>query len=428
MTTHAPSYYAATANDPTRYPRLSGTVKADIAIVGGGFTGVNCALELAERGFNVVLVEAQRIGWGATGRNGGQVTGSVSGDAAMLKHLRKTQGDAAADFIWDMRWRGQRIITERVAKYAINCDLKHGHLHTAWKPSHLADLRATLEEATRRGEGEDFAMIPAAELRDWLETPLYHGALLTKRNLHLHSLNLCLGEARAAAAQGVAIYEETEVAAIEHGPSPALVTAQGRIEADAVILAGNAYHRLERAKLGGLLFPAALGNMATAPLDPELARRINPRDVAVYDTRFVLDYYRMTADNRLLFGGGANYSGSVRGSIADDLRPALEATFPALKGIKIDYAWSGQAGIVINRVPLLGRVSPNVWYAQGYSGHGIATSHIVAGIMAEALSGTLERFDVMAGMPRLRVPLSERAGQALLTLGMWYYRFLERLR
>ena len=421
------TYYAATARDREPYPALQGDIGADICVVGGGFTGVNTALELAERGYSVVLLEAQRIGWGATGRNGGQVTGSLSGDTALEKHLTKTMGTEAADFVWNLRWQGHDTIRARVERYKIECDLRHGHLHTAWKPSHMADLRAFAAQAEKRGMGDDVEMLDTAQVHARLGTPLYHGGLLNRRNMHLHPLDLCRAEARAAASHGTRIFEQTPVTGLIHGDKPVVETATGRVTADTIILAGGAYHRLEQGKLGGKLFPAALGNMATIPLTDAEAAALNPENLAVYDTRFVLDYYRLTADNRLLFGGGANYTGKPSASIEAELRPAMERTFPTLAGIPVEFAWSGQAGIVPNRVPMVGRVAPNVFYAQGYSGHGIATSHIVAGIMAEAVTGTMDRFDAFATVPHARNPLGERAGQAMLSLGMWYYKLREAL-
>ena len=194
-----------------------------------------------------------------------------------------------------------------------------------------------------------------------------------------------------------------------------------------MLLAGNAYHRLERRRLGGMLFPASLGNLATVPLDETVAAKINPRNLAVYDCRFVLDYYRLTADRRLMFGGGTNYSGRHSTDVAAELRPAIERTFPRLRGVEIEFAWTCSAGITVNRIPQLGRLSANVFYAQGYSGHGIATTHVVGEIMAEAISGSLERFDVFADFRHVRLPVGEWAGQQLLALGMTYYRLLEKL-
>ena len=423
----SPSYYSATIVQESDYPMLQGSVDADVAIIGGGFTGVASAVELAERGLSVVLLEQNKIGWGASGRNGGQVTGSLSGDEAMRKQMRQTLGDDVDDFIWQLRWRGHDIIQQRVARYGIACDLKHGHLHAAMKPSHMAELQASYDEAQRRGMGDDVTLLDAAGVREHLATEQYCGALKNRRNLHLHPLNLCLGEARAAASLGARLYEHTEVLDIVHGPRPAIVTAHGRVNARHILLAGDVYHKLAQDQLGGKIFPAMGGIVTTRPLG-ELAQTLNPHDLAVYDCRFVLDYYRMTADGRLLFGGGANYSGRDSRDIAAELLPCIERTFPQLKGVQIDYQWSCAMGIVVNRIPQLGKLSDNVWYCQGYSGNGVASSHIMGEIMAEAITGTLAQFDTFAACKHIRVPLGSKLGNPLLAAGMWYYQLLEKLR
>lgn len=422
------SYYNATRNSAQRYPRLEGEQRVDVAVIGGGFTGLASALELAERGAKVALVEAQRIGWGQSGRNGGQVTGSLSGDAAMRRQLARQLGaQAADDFIWMLRWRGHDIIRRRIERYGIACDLKNGHLHAAYSASHLREMRQAHAEMVARGLADEVELVEAKDMGRYLDTPLYHGGIVNRRNMHLHPLNLCLGEARALAGLGGLVFEDSPVLEIDHGPTPSIRTPQGRVVADQVLLAGDVYHKLEPRKLGGMIFPAAGGIVATEPLG-ELAGKLNPLDLAVYDSRFVLDYYRMTADGRLLFGGGANYSGAASRDIAAELRPAIARTFPQLRGVGIDFQWHCHMGIVINRIPQLGKLSPQVWFAQGYSGHGLATSHIVGEVMAAALLGRPERFDQFQRFSHLRVPVGDWLGQRMLALGMWYYLQLERLR
>lgn len=422
------SYYNATIDQESDYPALEGDIRVDVAIVGGGFTGVATALELSEKGYKVALIEANKIAWGATGRNGGQVTGSLSGDVAMTKQLRRQIGNEAEDYVWNMRWRGHDIIKNRVAKYGIDCDLKFGHIQTAYQPKHMQELRAMHDEAQRRGMGEFMTLVSADEMPAYLGSPLYHGGLVNRRNMHLHSVNLCLGEGRAAAGLGALIFEHSPVLDIEEGDVATVVTTKGKVRANSVLIAGNAYHKLARPKLRGMLFPASLGNCATAILPDDIALQINPQDLAVYDCRFVLDYYRLTADKRLMFGGGTNYSGRDPKNVAAELRPAIERTFPQLKGVDIEFAWAGMAGIVINRIPQLGKVSPNVFYCQGYSGHGVATSHIMAEIMANAMDGQLHEFDLFAAMRHIRIPLNEWFGNQALALGMLYYTLRENWR
>ncbi|MEC4725418.1 FAD-binding oxidoreductase [Shewanella sp. D64] len=422
------SYYNATINNETQYPRLEGEYRVDVVIVGGGFTGVATAVELAEKGFKVAIVEANKIGWGATGRNGGQVTGSLSGDKAMTKQLINKLGIEAEKFVWDLRWRGHEIIKSRVSKYKIDCDLKFGHLHTAYKPTHMNEMKATFDEAVERGMGDKVSLITKKDIPEYLETPLYHGGLLNKRNMHLHSVNLCLGEVRAAESLGAVIFENSPVLDITDGVLPTVKTAHGSITANSILLAGNAYHKLARNKLSGMLFPASLGNCATVKLTPEVVNVLNPHDVAVYDSRFVLDYFRMTADHRLMFGGGTNYSGRNSKDLAKELRPGIERTFPRLKGIEIEFEWTGMAGIVVNRIPQLGKVSPNVFYCQGYSGHGVATSHIMGEIMANAIIGSLTEFELFADMKHIRLPVGEWLGNQGMAMGMMYYRMMENFR
>ena len=425
---HAPSYYAATARDTAGFEHLNGEVDVDIAVIGGGFSGVNTALELVERGHKVALLEAKRIGWGATGRNGGQITGSLSGDQAMLREFAKTNGSEAREIVWNTRWLGNDIIKSRVKKYAIACDLSHGHLQTAMKPAHMEELTALYEEADMRGMGDALTLMQGADIPNYLETDIYCGGLLNRRNMHVHSLDLCVGEARAAQSLGARIFEGAEVLRIDHGARPRVVTATGGVTASKVVIAGNAYHLLEQPKLSGKMFPASLANMATAQLGAEVAQQINPENLAVYDSRFVLDYYRNTADHRLMFGGGTNYSGRDSKDIAAELRPALERTFPRLKGVEVEFQWAGIDGIVLNRIPQVGRLRDNVFYVQGYSGHGVALSHIMAEVLAEAVVGELEDFRVWESVRHWRLPFTRQLGSQAIAVGMAWYRLKEALR
>jgi glycine/D-amino acid oxidase-like deaminating enzyme len=415
---HTSSYYAATATGYPGYEPLRGAQTADICVVGAGFTGIATALTLSERGYKVAVVEANRVGWGASGRNGGQLISGVSG----ASKLRKKHGDTIADLLWDMKWRGNDIIYDRVNKYAIDCDLKSGYIEVALKNRQVGYLEDDMKELQRRNFPYEYRMFDKAETRNIIGTEAYVGSMTNMRNGHLHPLNLCLGEARAAVELGTTIYEQSPVTEIVHGDKPKVMTANGHVEADAVVLAGNAYHALEQKHLSGLTFPAGSYIIGTEPLSQELVDEINPQDLAICDLNEVVDYYRLSVDKRLLYGGRCNYSGRVPRDIKASILPRMLKTYPQLKGVRIDYEWGGNIGIVINRIPVLGRINGNVWYSQGYSGHGVNTTHIMGEVIAEAISGQMEKFDLFAKVKHHRIPGSQWMGNQMIALGMLYYR------
>ncbi len=415
---HTGSYYAATVNHITTYPELRGEETVDVAIVGGGFTGVASALTLAERGYSVAVVEANRVGWGASGRNGGQLIAGISGEWKV--HQR--HGEAVKDLLWDMRWRGNDIVHERVARYGIDCDLKPGFFEVASKPRQMPAIEKEAEELARRGHPWEFELMDRAKTAEVTCTDAYVGGLLTTRNGHLHPLNLCVGEARAAAELGVKFFEQSPVTHIEHGVRPAVVTDQGRVRADAVILGGNAYQRLEARHLSGYVFPAGSYIIATEPLNAEQRARTNPRDVAVCEMNEILDYWRLSADGRLLYGGRCNYSGRDPKSIQAMIAPRMRKLYPHLADLRIDYEWGGKIGITVNRVPVMGRIGGNVYYCLGYSGHGVNATHIMGEVLADAITGTLEKFDLWSGMDKIRIPGGQSLGNQMIALGMLWYR------
>lgn len=420
---HTGSYYAATVNEVTDYPQLEGPVKVDICVVGAGFTGVATALTLAERGYSVAMVEANRIGWGASGRNGGQLINGISG----LSKIQKKYGDGIADMLWDLRWRGNDIIHDRVAKYDIQCDLKDGFVETALKQRQVRDLEEYAEELEKRNFPYEYEIWDKQKTQSSLGTEAYIGGLVCYRDGHLHPLNLCIGEARAAHGLGVKIFEQSPVTGIQHGSRPRVLTAKGHVEADSVVLAGNAYHLLEPKQLSNLTFPAGSYIIATEPLSEELVNEINPLDVAVCDTNEIVDYYRLSTDKRMLYGGRCNYSGREPEDIKAAILPRMHKTYPQLKDVRVDFEWGGNIGIVLNRIPALGRINGNVYYCQGYSGHGVNATHVMGELVADAIGGTMEKFDLFANVKHFRIPGSQWVGNQIIALGMLYYRMKDLL-
>ncbi len=420
---HANSYYAATVNEVTDYPVLEGAHAADVCVVGAGFTGTSTALALAERGYSVALVEANRIGWGASGRNGGQIIHGGCG----LDKLLAMHGDRIADLVWEMKWRGNDIIRERVSRYGIDCDLKDGYAEVAVKPRQVEWFDEYVATRRRHNAPATYEVWDREETRDKLGTDAFHGAFVCYRDGHLHPLNLCIGEARAAHGLGVTIFERSPVTGIEHGTRARVRTAGGYVEADSVVLCGNAYSRLEPKHLSNLVFPAGSYIIATEPLSKALATEINAHDVAVCDLNEVVDYYRLSGDGRLLYGGACNYSGRDPKSIRDYILPRLLKVYPQLEGVRIDYEWGGKIGIVLKRIPTVGRINGNVWYCQGFSGHGVAPTHTMSEVMADAVCGTMERYDLFAGVRHFRIPGTRWFGNQIIALGMLYHKLRDRL-
>ena len=419
---HTGSYYAATIADPTEYAPLRGEHVADVCVIGAGFTGVSTALHLAERGFNVSLVEANKVGWGASGRNGGQLIHGIPGEATIARSMGKDVEDVFAE----LRWAGHNIVRERVEKYSIDCDLKFGYIDVATKPRHLRGFEQEVERLQAINFPHAVRLTSAAETAALIGSEAYLGGLVNMGNGHLHPLNLCIGEARAAESLGATIYEQSPVLRIEHGPKPRAVTATGTITADAIVLAGNAYHLLEE-KLRGIMFPVNSYIIATEPLPAGLVASINPEDLAICDQNFAVQYFRLSADQRLLFGGRASYFGHDPDIIRKSHIPMMLKVYPQLADVRIDFAWGGTIGVPVNRVPQLGRTANNVYYCQGYSGHGVNTTHLAGQIMAEAVAGTMERFDMFANVRPVRVPGAHRFRRTMALLGMLYYRLRDRL-
>lgn len=418
---HTGSYYAATANEITDYAPLRGAQHADVCVIGAGFTGISTALHLAERGYDVHVVEANRVGWGASGRNGGQIISGIAGETRIAKAL----GQDGERILFELGWAGHDIIREWVKTYGIDCDLKWGYLDVAIKPSHIRAQVDDYEALEKYNFQHEYKLLSREETVSLIGTEAYIGALLNMGNGHLHPLNLCIGEAGAAVSRGASVYEQSPVLRIEHGTRPRVITEKGSVAADFVVIAGNAYHFLESG-LRGRLFPVNSFIIATEPLSEEQVNTINPKDLAVCDPNFVLEYFRLSAEKRLLFGGRINYFGSDTAVIRKKLIPKMLRIYPQLAGTKVDYAWGGTIGVTVNRVPQLGRISPNVLYSQGYSGHGVNVTHLAGQIVADAVAGTLERFDMFANIKPIVIPGAHTFRNQMVWLGIIYYKIKDR--
>ena len=420
---HAASWYAATAHEAPHRPALERDVEADVCIVGAGFSGLSAALHLVAAGREVVVLDAMRVGWGASGRNGGQV---VNGLNAGLDRIERRYGGAAADFVGSMLQEGAGIIRALVAEHGIDCDLKDGNLYAALDARQMRALEAK-QILWRRHGMDDHELLDRAALRAHVGSELYFGGMLDRTGGHLHPLNLALGEAAALERAGGTIHEASRVVRVDDvGGRPVVHTACGRVRAGTLVLCGNAYLGRTVPELEARVMPVSTQIVATEPLDEETARRLLPTDLCVEDARWILDYYRLTSDRRLLFGGGSVYGGKEPGDIVAKLGPKMRAVFPELAGTRLDYAWSGNFALSFTRVPQLGQLGPNSYHAMGYSGHGVTGSHLFGRLLAEAITGDRSRFERLASMRWRPFPGGQRFGPAWSTAGSWWYGLRDR--
>lgn len=420
---HTGSYYAASANPAPLRPELIGAHEVDIAVLGAGYSGLSTALHLAEKGYKVAVVEGARIGWGASGRNGGQI---VNGLNASLQTIGKRYGQDTANFVAGLVTEGGDIIRERVATYGIQCDLKPGNVFAALTDAHLRELEARLR--LWRSHGIDSQeMLGADQMRAHVATDRYVGGMIDRKGGHMHPLNLALGEAAAIESLGGRIFEMSPVTSVETDAArPALRTARGEIRARTLVLCGNAYLGGVVPALENRIMPVSTQIMATEPLG-DLARTLMPADTCVEDVRYILDYFRMSADGRLLFGGGTVYGGADPSDIKAKLWKNMLKVFPQLAATRIDYAWSGNFALSFSRVPQMGRIGANTYFAHGYSGHGVTGSHTFGRILAEAIHGDATRFDVFAGLPWIPFPGGRTFRVPYSVMGSWWYGLRDRL-
>ena len=414
------SYYAASRNIERAPTVLEGDIQADVAVLGAGYSGLSTAIHLAEKGYKVAVVEGARVGWGASGRNGGQI---VNGLNASLDTIRRRYGEEAGAFVGGLVQEGGRIIRRLVSTYGIDCDLKDGNIYAAYTAAHMKDLEHKKALWKRYGM-DDHQLLDREAMRRLVNTDAYVGGMLDTTGGHMHPLNLTLGEAKALESLGGTIYEQSPVTKVEHeADKPVIHTAKGRVTANVAVLCGNAYLGHVVPKLVSRVMPVSTQMMATEPLGRERALSLIPSDMCVEDVRYILDYFRLSADNRMIFGGGTVYGGTDPADVRAKLRPNMEKVFPSLKGVKIDHAWSGNFALSFSRVPQMGKIGRNTYFAHGYSGHGVTGSHLFGKILSEAIDGDLSRFSQFEKLPWIPFPGGRMFRAQYSTIGSWWYQF-----
>jgi len=424
LTGYPDSFYAATAVGLRDYPVLDDDRQADVCVIGGGFTGLSAALNLAERGLDVVLLEAERIGFGASGRCGGLVG---SGQRKEVLEIEEMFGYERSKLLWDFAELAKQEIRDRVDKHDIACDLQRGQLLGVHKKRYLGFAREMTDVLAERYDYPFCTALDAEETRARVASKSFLEGMYDSEALALHPLNFALGLARAAAEAGVRVYEHSRVLGYSQEDPAVVKTANASVKASFVVLACNGYLGKLEPRVAGKIMPINNFMIATAPLEESRARQVINGRFGVHDTRFVVNYFRMSDDNRLIFGGGENYRAGFPSDIKSFVRPRMLLLFPQLKDVGIDYGWGGTLSVTVNRLPHIGRLQPNVFFGQGYSGHGISTASFAGKVIAEAITGTADRFDVFAELPTQAFPGGTWLRYPGMVLGMLYYSIKDRL-
>ena len=420
---HTNSYYAASANDKVQRPQLQQDITADVCIIGAGYTGLSTALHLAEKGYKVAILEGSRIGFGASGRNGGQIVHSYSRD---IDFIERNYGKEVGTKMGAMAFEGGKILRSLGEKYNIECDLTNGGIFASCTEKQLAEMVHKKELWQAHGHNE-LKMLSAAEIKNHIGSELYVGGLLDNSGGHFHPLNLVLGEAAAFESLGGVIYEDSAVEKVIEGQKVKLVTAHGSVTSDFMVVAGNAYLGDLIPRLEQKAIPCGTQIVTTEVLSKEQQQQLLPTGHCVEDCNYLLDYYRLSGDGRLIYGGGVTYGAREPSKIESKIVPNMLKTFPQLKGTKIDYAWTGNFLLTLMRLPQFGRIGHNIYYAQGYSGHGVTSSHLAGKVIADAISGQAERFDVIASLPQYPFPGGRSLRVPYTAMGAWFYNLRDKL-
>ena len=422
------SWYESSVLREPPAPPLERRETADVCVIGAGLAGLSAGLELALRGYTVVTLEAQRLGWGASGRNGGQaiVGFGTDGEAAIESQLN--EGDSRR--AWDLSVEGLALMRERIRHWHIDCDYVPGFLNASTKPGKTRALHEWAERVDRR-YGYSVQLLGSAEIAERIASKRFQAGLFDGNSGHLHPLKYCLGLARAARQAGVRFHEHSPVYVVEQGARPLVKTAQGEVSCSFVVLAGNVYlgeYGDEIApSLMSRIMPVGTYIIATEPMGQARADALLWQRPAVSDNNFVLDYFRLSADHRLLFGAGDSYSGKTPRGLVSRIRKRMLAVFPQLEDLEITHSWGGFADITMNRAPDFGRIGNNIYYLQGFSGHGLAFTGMAGKLAAEAIAGQAERFDVFSRIRHLSFPGGALMRTPALVLGMMYYQLRDLL-
>jgi gamma-glutamylputrescine oxidase len=418
------SYYLATTPAMEAFGPLAGSEAADVCVVGGGLAGLSAAIELRAKGYSVVLLEGQRLGWGASGRNGGQAIVGHSSDDAIIAQFSKEDAKRA----WDVTVEGMHLMRERIATHTIDCDYIPGWMYLAVNARKAKSLRESFEFTRDTFGFDQWSWVDHADIGQYIASPRFHSGVYDTLSGHLHPLKFTLGLARVARDAGVRIHERSRAIRLQRGAAPVVKTDKGEVRCKFVVLAGNCYLGELVPELNSRIMPVGTYVVATNPLDPALAESLIKNRAAICDNNFVLDYFRVSPDHRVVFGGRVSYSTMTPVNLDVSMLERILTVFPQLAGrVQVEYSWGGFVDITMNRAPDFGRLTDNIYYLQGFSGHGLALTGIAGKIAAEAIAGQAERFDLYTRIKHLPFPGGKLLRTPALVAGMLWYRLRDML-
>lgn len=411
-------YVTSSLNEQRLRLPLQKSVSTEILVIGAGFTGLHTALRLAEAGRNVIVIDASRIAWAASGRNGGQVITGYGCDMALLE---RAIGVPRARELWALtRWAAREI--RNCARKIIECDYKEGFLYTAVLQRRVKLLQNWVQEAKNKWGYSDLQFLSRTELTQHIASERYQAGVLDWEGGHFHPLKFCLGLADVLEQRGGKLYEMTRALGWrESSEGIDVETEHAVIHCDILVLACNVFIGQLDTKLGRKILPVGTYMATTESLGEELASALIPSGVCVCDNQSILDYFRVTKDYRLLFGGGCHYMGGLPKDIAKAIRPRLERVFPQLTGVRLDHAWGGYVDVTARRTPEFG-CRGNIYWALGFSGHGVVPTLVAGRVMADAITGDPYYLNLFRQINNLNIPFGTRLGGVIEALGKCYYR------
>ena len=420
------SFYRSSVEDLNSQDQLTSDIDVDICVIGGGLTGISSAINLSKKGYSVILCEARKIGWGASGRNGGQLGIGMRKDQFTIE---KKLGLKHAKELWSLGLEAVEDVKNLIKENEIDCHLVNGVMSTACFEKDIDEYKFEIEHMAKNYDFEGYKFFNKEKIREEINSKMYLAGLLNSGSYHLNPLKLTLGLAKVAQKNKVKIFENTPIEKIrEEGDRVQVMSKKGLIRANQVVVACNGYLDSILGSKKNKFMPINNYVVATEPLGEKRARELIKNNYAVCDTRFIIDYYRFSEDWRMIFGGGETFTSNFVKNATSFVSKRMIKVFPQLQNVKIDYSWGGTLAITVNRLPHFGTLMNNkVSFAFGYSGHGLALSVLAGKLIGENIHGDHERFKFFSDINHMSIPLGSIFRRPIYSSAILYYKIRDYL-